>query len=79
MLIFVLGVLFGMLVGGGLCIRWLRREMTAEIGPKLRRMQLQLDYFESALNLAVTSRLAELGDRDRGSYLSRRGPHPPGK
>lgn len=61
MLIFALGVLLGMLVGGGLCIRWLRREMTAEIGPKLRRMQLQLDYLESALNLAVTSRLAELG------------------
>ncbi len=43
--------------------RYLRREIAADIGPKLRRMQAQLDNLESALNLAVLSRYAELGDR----------------
>ena len=35
------------------CMRYLRREVTADIGPKLTRMQLQLDTIEVALNLAI--------------------------
>jgi uncharacterized membrane protein YciS (DUF1049 family) len=62
-LIFLVGLQLGALVGAVFCIRYLRRELTADIGPKLKRMQAQLDSLEAALNLAVLSRYAELGDR----------------
>ena len=71
LLIFVLGALLGVLAGGALCVRYLRsaiaddispqlRLMRADIDPQLRRMQNQLDNIESAVNLAITSRYAEL-------------------
>ena len=62
-LIFLVGLQLGALVGAMLCIRYLRRELTADIGPKLSRMQAQLDTLEAALNLAVLTRYAELGER----------------
>ncbi len=63
MLIFLVGALLGMLTGGMFCVRYLRREIAADIGPKLRRMQLQLDNLETAINLALVTRYAELGGR----------------
>ena len=63
MLIFLVGLIFlllGVLVGGALCISYLRREIADDIGPKLKRMQLQLDNIETELNLAITMRHAEL-------------------
>ena len=60
MLIFLVGALLGVLLGGALCVRYLRREVAADIGPKLRRMQLQLDNIETELNLAIATRHAEL-------------------
>ncbi len=62
-LIFLVGALLGVLVGGMFCVRYLRREITADIGPRLRRMQLQLDNLEAAVNLALLTRYAELGER----------------
>ena len=62
-LIFLVGLQLGALAGAVFCIKYLRRELTADIGPKLKRMQAQLDSLEAALNLAVLSRYAELGDR----------------
>jgi hypothetical protein len=59
-LIFILGTLVGILAGGALCIRYLRREIAADIGPQLKRMQNQLDNIESAINLALVTRYAEL-------------------
>jgi hypothetical protein len=70
-LIFVLGMLLGVLAGGALCVRYLRaaiaddigpqlRRMHADIDPVLRRMQNQLDNIESAVNLAWVTRYAEL-------------------
>ena len=61
-LLILLGALSGMLVAGALCIRYLRHEMAADICPRLRRLQLQLDNLESAVNLAVMTRYAELGN-----------------
>jgi hypothetical protein len=55
-------------MGGALCVRYLRHEMAADICPRLRRLQLQLDNLESAVNLALVTRYAELGSqspRDR--------------
>lgn len=71
LLIFALGAMLGVLVGGALCARYLRaaiaddigpqvRRMHADIDPQLRRMQNQLDNIESAVNLALASRYAEL-------------------
>jgi hypothetical protein len=62
-LIFLLGTLIGVLAGGALCVRYLRQEIAADIGPRLRRLQLQLDSLESALNLVLVSRYAEIGSR----------------
>ena len=71
LLIFVLGALLGVLAGGSLCVYYLRSAITGDIGPQLkrmhadidpqlRRMQNQLDNIESAVNLAIASRYAEL-------------------
>ena len=73
LLIFVLGTLIGVLMGGALCVRYLRHEIEAEIGPRLRRMQLQLDNLESALNLALVTRYAELGSQPRREPVSAAG------
>lgn len=63
MLVFLVGALLGALAGGALCVRYLRREIADDIGPKLRRMQVQLDNIEAELNLAITTRLADLSAR----------------
>jgi hypothetical protein len=60
MLIFALGVLLGVLFGGGLCVRYLRREIAADIGPQLRQIKFQIETVESVLNFALVSRYAEL-------------------
>ncbi len=71
LLIFSVGALIGVLAGGALCVYHLRSAITDDIGPKLkrmhadidpqlRRMQNQLDNIESAVNLAMASRYAEL-------------------
>jgi hypothetical protein len=63
MFVFLVGLIFlllGVLVGGALCVSYLRREIADDIGPKLKRMQLQLDNIEAELNLAITVRHAEL-------------------
>jgi hypothetical protein len=71
LLIFALGALLGVLAGGALCARYLRsaiaddigpqlRRLHADVDPQLRRMQNQLDNIESAVNMAMASRYAEL-------------------
>jgi hypothetical protein len=63
MLIFFLGALLGVLVGGMFCIRYLRHEIAADIGPEMRHMRSQLDNLETAVNLALVTRYAELAQR----------------
>lgn len=63
LLIFIVGTLAGVLAGGALCVRYLRHEVAADIGPRLRRLQLQLDNLETAINLALVTRYAELSVR----------------
>lgn len=65
MLIFFLGILLGVLLGGTLCVTYLRQEITAGISPKLKRVEVQLDTIESQLNLAVVTRYAELSARSQ--------------
>lgn len=47
-------------MGGALCVRYLRQEVAADIGPKLKHVQLQLDNIQTELTLASTTRHAEL-------------------
>lgn len=63
MLIFLLGALLGVLLGGTLCVRYLRREIAADISPRLKRIEFQLDNIEAVLNLVITTRYAELATR----------------
>ncbi|MGD0374355.1 MAG: hypothetical protein ABSB01_07220 [Streptosporangiaceae bacterium] len=58
-LLFFLGILLGVLVGGALCVRYIRHEVAADIGPRMRHMQLQLDNLESAINLALVTAYAD--------------------
>lgn len=69
MLIFFLGALLGVLLGGTLCVAYLRQEIAAGISPKLRRVELQLDTIETQLNLAIMTRYAELSARPGGGTL----------
>ena len=63
LLLFLLGTLIGVLMGGALCVRYLRHEIAADICPRLRRLQLQLDNLESAINLVLVTRYAEIGSQ----------------
>ena len=60
LLMFVLGALLGVLVGGVLCAQSLRAAIAYDVGPQVQRMQIQLGNIESAVNLALASRYAEL-------------------
>ena len=62
-MILLVAALVGMLAGGAVCVRYLRQEIAADIVPRLRRMQLQLDNLEAEINLAMATRLAELSRR----------------
>jgi hypothetical protein len=62
-MILLVAALVGMLAGGAVCVRYLRQEIAGNIGPKLRRVQLQLDNLEAEINLAMATRLAELSRR----------------
>lgn len=58
-LIFAVGALLGLFAGALLCIRFIRQEVAADIGPRLRRIQLQLDALEAELGLVIGTRYAE--------------------
>lgn len=60
MLVFLVGALLGTLTGGMFCVRYLRHEIAADIGPRLRHVQLQLDNLEAAVNLALFTRYTEM-------------------
>jgi hypothetical protein len=67
MLIFILGSLLGILLGGFVCARYLRQEIAAGVGPKLKRLEdqigtveSQLRTIESQLSLVIETRYAEL-------------------
>ena len=60
---FLLGALGGALAGCLMCVRYLRREIAADIGPRLQRIKLQLDNLETALNLALVTRYVDLTGR----------------
>jgi hypothetical protein len=60
---FFVGALLGILAGGAVCTRYLRQEVAAEIRPRLRRIQSQLENVEAEINLVMATQLAELTKR----------------
>jgi hypothetical protein len=63
MLIFLVGALLGVVIGGAICVRYLRREIAADIGPRIKGVQLQLDNIETQLNMAIMARYTEVCSR----------------
>lgn len=59
----LLGLLIGLVIGAGVCARYLRQEIAANIGPRLRSIELQLDALRAEVNLATELRLASLNRR----------------
>jgi uncharacterized membrane-anchored protein YhcB (DUF1043 family) len=59
----LLGLLIGLVIGAGACARYLRQEMAANIGPRLRHIEMQLDIMRAEMNLAAEARLAALNRR----------------
>jgi hypothetical protein len=47
---------FGLLLGALVNIRFVRQAVAADLGPKLRQIQGQLDSIEADLNYAVSQR-----------------------
>lgn len=71
---FLLGTLVGAIAASLTRLVYLRREVAADIEPRLRRIQLQLDNLETAINLAMMTRYADMAE----TRLSRpRTPEPP--
>jgi hypothetical protein len=65
-MLFFLGLLLGVLLGGTLCVTYLRQEIAAGINPRLKRVELQLDTIETQLGLAIMTRHAELSSHSPG-------------
>ncbi|HEY2764572.1 MAG TPA: hypothetical protein VGJ13_11250 [Pseudonocardiaceae bacterium] len=66
-LIFLIGALLGLLLGAALCVRYLRQELTARIGPSMDLMVLKLDNVQSAVNIALANWHAELHNHPQPS------------
>ena len=69
-LIFLVGALLGLVLGTALCVRYLRQELAARIGPRMDLILLKLDNVQSAVNLALVNWHAELH-----GHLPRSCPH----
>jgi hypothetical protein len=61
--VILLGLLIGLVIGAAVCARYLRQEIAANIGPRLRGIELQLDALRAEVNLATEVRLASLSRR----------------
>ena len=59
---FLLGTLVGAIAACLIRLAYLRREVAADIEPRPRRIQVQLDNLETALNLAVVTRYADMAE-----------------
>jgi len=64
-MIFFVGTLLGLLAGAVVSMRYFRQEMTANVSPKLKLIQLHLDTLEAELTLALATRAAD-GHRRHG-------------
>jgi hypothetical protein len=63
-----LGVLLGLLAGMFLCARYLRQEISANVGPRLAHIERQLETLQTEVNLDATTRLATLSEHFEARY-----------
>lgn len=56
----LVGMLAGLLLGMAVCARYLRQEIAANIGPRLRHIERQLNTLQSEVSLAAETSLAAL-------------------
>lgn len=66
----LLGVLMGVLAGMFLSARYLRQEIAANIGPRLARIERQLEILQSEINLDAATRLARLSEHLEDRHTS---------
>lgn len=59
----LLGLLIGLATGAAVSARYLRQEIAANIAPRLRTIELQLDALRAEVTLANEARLAALSRR----------------
>jgi hypothetical protein len=59
----LLGLLIGLVAGAAISARYIRQEIAANIGPRLRDIELQLGTLRAEVNLATEVRLASLRRR----------------
>jgi hypothetical protein len=59
----LLGLLIGLVIGAGVCARYLRQEVAANIGPRLQSIERQLDALRAEVSLATELRLSSLNQR----------------
>ncbi len=59
-LIFLIGALLGLVLGAAVCVRYLRQELTARIGPTMDLLQLQLHNLQGSVDIALANWHAEL-------------------
>ena len=59
----LLALLIGLLAGALVSAKYLRQEIAANIGPRLRSIERQLDSLRAEINLAVETRLVAISKR----------------
>ena len=59
----LLALLVGLLAGTVASARYFRQEIAANIGPRLRNIERQLDSLRAEVNLATETRLAAMRKR----------------
>ena len=59
----LLALLIGLLAGALASAKYLRQEIAANVGPRLRSIERQLDSLRAEINLAVETRLTAISKR----------------
>jgi len=59
----LLALLIGLLAGALASAKYLRQEIAANVGPRLRSIERQLDSLRAEINLAVETRLMAISKR----------------
>lgn len=59
-LTFLIGALLGLVGGAITCVRYIRQELTAQIGPNLDLLQLRVANLQSTVDLLLSTRHIDL-------------------
>jgi uncharacterized membrane-anchored protein YhcB (DUF1043 family) len=62
-MLILLALLAGLAIGAAASARYIRQEVAANVAPRLRNIELQLDTLRAEVNLATELRLASINRR----------------